>query len=36
MEVRSGLPFWAFAQQRSASACAVSAVRIQRHLDRYR
>jgi transposase len=34
-DVRSGLLFWAFAQQRSASASAVFASRIQRHLDRY-
>src|SRR3989454_6176466 len=33
--VRSGLLFWAFAQQRSASASAVFASRIQQHLDRY-
>ena len=34
-EVRSGLLFWAFAQDRSASASAVFAARIQQHLDRY-
>ena len=34
-EIRSGLLFWAFAQARSASASAVFAARIQRHLDRY-
>ena len=34
-EIRSGLLFWAFAQQRSASASAVFAARIQQHLDRY-
>src|SRR5207245_8371871 len=34
-DVRSGLLFWAFAQQRSASASAVLASRIQQHLDRY-
>jgi transposase len=34
-EVRSGLLFWAFAQQRSASASAVFAARIQQHLHRY-
>src|SRR5438445_144967 len=34
-EIRSGLLFWAFAQQRSAAASAVFASRIQRHLDRY-
>src|SRR2546422_2136651 len=34
-DVRSGLLFWAFAQQRSASASAVFASRIQQHLDRY-
>jgi transposase len=33
-DVRSGLLFWAFAQQRSASASAVFASRIQPHLDR--
>ena len=33
-EIRSGLLFWAFAQQRSASASAVFASRIQQHLDR--
>jgi len=33
-EVRSGLLFLAFAQRRSASASAVFAERIQRHLDR--
>src|SRR2546427_6899988 len=32
-DVRSGLLFWAFAQQRSASASAVFASRIQQHLD---
>jgi len=34
-EIRSGLLFWAFAQDRSASASAVFASRIQQHLDRY-
>src|SRR5437868_237927 len=34
-DVRSGLMFWAFAQQRSASASAVFASRIQQHLHRY-
>lgn len=34
-EVRSGLLFWSFAQQRSASASAVFASRIQQHLARY-
>jgi hypothetical protein len=34
-EIRSGLLFWAFAQNRSASASAVFASRIQRHLHRY-
>jgi transposase len=34
-EVRSGLLFWAFSQQRSAAASAVFAARIQQHLDRY-
>src|ERR1700731_1185656 len=34
-DVRSGLLFWAFAEQRSASASAVFASRIQQHLDRY-
>ena len=34
-EIRSGLLFWAFAQQRCAAASAVFAARIQRHLDRY-
>ena len=34
-DVRSGLLFWSFAQQRSASASAVFAARIQQHLDRY-
>jgi transposase len=34
-EIRSGLLFWAFAQQRSAAASTVFASRIQRHLDRY-
>jgi transposase len=34
-DVRSGLLFWSFAQQRSASASAVFASRIQQHLDRY-
>jgi len=34
-EIRSGLLFWSFAQARSASASAVFASRIQRHLDRY-
>ena len=34
-EIRSGLLFWAFAEQRSASASAVFAARIQQHLDRY-
>jgi transposase len=34
-EIRSGLLFWTFAQQRSASASAVLASRIQQHLDRY-
>lgn len=34
-DVRSGLLFWAFAQQRSAAASAVFAARIQQHLDRY-
>ena len=33
-EVRSGLPFWAFAQRRSAAASSVFAARIQPHLDR--
>jgi hypothetical protein len=33
--VRSGLLFWAFADQRSASASAVFASRIQQDLDRY-
>jgi len=35
-EIRSGLLFWAFAQDRSASASAVSASRIQQHLHRCR
>jgi transposase len=34
-EVRSGLLFWSFAQQRCAAARAVFASRIQQHLDRY-
>ncbi len=34
-EVRSGLTFLAFAQQRSAAASAVFATRIQTHLSRY-
>jgi hypothetical protein len=34
-DVRSGLLFWAFAQQRSASASSVFASRIQQHLHRY-
>src|SRR5579885_1991217 len=34
-EVRSGLLFWAFAQDRRASASAVFAARIQQHLERY-
>ena len=34
-EIRSGLLFWAFAEQRCASASAVFASRIQQHLDRY-
>jgi transposase len=34
-EVRSGLLFWAFAEQRSATASAVFAARIQQHLARY-
>jgi hypothetical protein len=34
-DVRSGLLFWAFAQQRSASAIAAFASRSQQHLDRY-
>ena len=34
-DVRSGLLFWSFAQQRSAAASAVFASRIQQHLDRY-
>ncbi|PYL05695.1 MAG: hypothetical protein DME33_15825 [Verrucomicrobia bacterium] len=34
-EIRSGLLFWSFAQQRSAAASAVFASRIQRHLYRY-
>jgi transposase len=34
-EIRSGLLFWAFAQQRSAAASAVFAARIQQHLHRY-
>jgi len=34
-EIRSGLLFWSFAQQRSAGASAVFASRIQRHLLRY-
>lgn len=34
-DVRSGLLFWAFAQRRSASASAVFAARIQKHLQRY-
>jgi len=34
-EIRSGLLFWAFAQDRSASASAVFASRIQQHLYRY-
>src|SRR5919108_1637122 len=34
-EIRSGLLFWAFAEQRSASASAIFAARIQQHLDRY-
>jgi hypothetical protein len=33
--IHSGLLFWAFAQARSASASAVFASRIQRHVDRY-
>jgi transposase len=33
-EIRSGLLFWAFAQDRSASASAVFASRIQQHLHR--
>jgi hypothetical protein len=33
-EVRSGLLFWSFAQDRSASASAVFASRIQQHLNR--
>jgi transposase len=34
-DVRSGLLFWSFAQQRCAAASAVFASRIQQHLDRY-
>jgi hypothetical protein len=34
-EVRSRLLFWAFAQKRSATASAVFAARIERHLDRW-
>jgi hypothetical protein len=34
-DARNGLLFWAFARQRSASASAVFASRIQQHLDRY-
>lgn len=34
-EIRSGLLFWAFAEQRRASASAVFAARIQQHLARY-
>src|SRR6202790_5539721 len=34
-DVRSGLLFWSFAQERSAAASAVFASRIQQHLDRY-
>jgi transposase len=34
-EVRSGLLFWSFAQNRSASASALFAARIQQHLARY-
>jgi transposase len=34
-EIRSGLLFWAFAQDRSAAASTVFAWRIQQHLDRY-
>jgi len=34
-EVRSGLLFWAFSQQRSAAVSAVFAARIQQHLARY-
>jgi len=34
-EVRSGLLFWSFAENRSAAASAVFAARIQQHLDRW-
>ena len=34
-DVRSGLFFWAFAQRRSASASAVFAARIQKHLEHH-
>jgi len=34
-EIRSGLLFWTFAEQRSASASALFAARIQLHLRRY-
>lgn len=34
-DVRSGLFFWAFAQRRSASASAVFAARIQKHLQHH-
>ena len=34
-DVRSGLLFWAFAEQRTAAASSVFASRIQQHLDRY-
>ena len=34
-DVRSGLLFWSFAQQRSSTLSAVFAARIQQHLDRY-
>lgn len=34
-DVRSGLLFWSFAENRSAAASAVFAARIQQHLDRY-
>ncbi len=34
-DVRSGLLFWSFAQQRSSTISAVFAARIQHHLDRY-
>jgi len=34
-DVRSGLLFWAFAEQRTAAASSVFASRIQQHLQRY-